>query len=86
MSEAEALAVRHKLAPAAIPFERTVGWITAVCIAIPLLVVLFIAWYRADHPAWVYGFGTVLWLAITAGLVWLAVVWPVRAYQATSTC
>lgn len=84
MSEATGLIIRHKLSPAAIPFERTVGWITAVCLAIPLLLGLLVAWYRADHAAWVYGLGAVLWVAIAAALAWHAVVWPVRAYEATS--
>lgn len=82
--EAEGPIVRHRLAPAAIPFERAVGWITAVCISLPLLLGLLIAWDRADHPAWVYGLGALLWVAIAAGLAWLAVVWPVWTHEATS--
>ena len=84
MTDTEAIRFRHKLAPAAIPFERTVGWITAVSISIPLLVAGLIVWSRGEHPAWLYGLGAVVWVAITGLLIWLAVVWPVRSYEATS--
>ena len=84
MSEIDGVRVRHKLAPAAIPFERTVGWITAVAISLPLLLVVVVASFKADYPSWVYGLAAVAWLAITCWLVWLAIVWPVRSYEATS--
>ena len=87
MNEIGGAGVRHKLAPAAIPFERTVGWITAAAISLPLLVVVVVATLRADYSPWglwLYGLGGLLWLAITAWLIWLAIVWPARAYEATS--
>ena len=87
MSDTVPTGVRQKLAPAAIPFERLVGWITAVAISLPLLLVVVVAWFRADYSpwgSWVYGLGGLLWLAITSGLVWLAIVWPARSYEATS--
>ena len=84
MSENDGAAVRRKLAPAAIPFERTVGWITAVTVSLPLLLIVVVAWLRGDYPSWVYGLGAVAWLAVTTLLVWLAMVWPARSYEATS--
>ena len=84
MTDTEGVRVRHRLAPAAIPFERAVGWMTAVSISMPLLVGLLVLWSRAEYPGWVYGLAALLWVAITAGLIWLAVVWPVRSYEATS--
>ena len=87
MSDTVPTGVRQKLAPAAIPFERLVGWITAVAISVPLLLVVVVAWLKADYSpwgAWVYGLGGLLWLAITCFLVWLAIVWPARSYEATS--
>jgi len=76
--------VRHKLAPAAIPFDRTVGWITAVSISVPLLLAFLIGYWAMSYPWWVYVLAAVLWVAITASLVWLAEVWPRRSYDATS--
>lgn len=84
MSENDGAAVRHKLAPAAIPFERTVGWITAVTVSLPLLLILVVAWFKGDYPSWVYGVGAFAWLVVTTLLVWLAMVWPARTYEATS--
>lgn len=84
MSEIDSVDVRHKLAAAAIPFERTVGWITAPAISLPLLLVVVVAWFKADYPTWIYGLSAVVWCAITCWLVWLAVVWPRRSYEATS--
>ncbi|MBA3638624.1 MAG: PH domain-containing protein [Acidobacteriota bacterium] len=76
--------VRHKLAPAAISFDRAVGWMTAVSISIPLLLALPIGYWATSYPAWLYVLAVVLWVAITAWLVWLAEVWPRRSYEATS--
>lgn len=76
--------VRHKLAPAAIPFDRAVGWMTAVSISIPLLLALLIGYWATSYPWWLYVLAVVLWVAITAWLVWLAEVWPRRSYEATS--
>lgn len=84
MSEIDGGSVWHKLAPAAIPFERTVGWITTLAISVPLLVVVIVAWFKADYPSWIYGLAAVVWLAITCWLAWLAEVWPRRSYEATS--
>ena len=77
-------AASRRLAPAAISFDRTVGWITAASISIPLLLTMLIVALLASFSVWIWGAVAALWLALTSWLVWLAVVWPARSYEATS--
>lgn len=76
--------IRHKLAPAALSFDRAVGWITAVSVSIPLLIGLLISYWSTSHASWVYAVIAVLWVVLTGWLIWLAEVWPRRSYEATS--
>ena len=76
--------IRHKLAPAAIPFDRAAGWIAAVSISIPLLLGLLIGYWITAYPPWVYGLAAIIWVSLSVWLVWLAEVWPRRTYEATS--
>lgn len=84
MSETAPAGIRQRLAPAAVPFERTVGWITALTISTPLAVAVIVVYVLSAHPWWVYAIASMLWLVLTGWLVWLAVVWPKRSYDATS--
>jgi hypothetical protein len=84
MSETANASTTQKLAPAAIPFERMVGWITAASISVPLLLALLIGYWLTSYQRWVYVAPIALWVALTAWLVWLAEVWPARSYEATS--
>lgn len=84
MSDTAGEVARQKLAPASVPFDRTVGWITAASISIPLLLVMLVAWLLTSYPWWISGLCGIVWVGLTGWLVWYAEVWPARSYEATS--
>ncbi|HYJ80989.1 MAG TPA: PH domain-containing protein [Longimicrobiaceae bacterium] len=74
--------IRHP-DPRAVDLDRLVGWIVAVPLAGGSLAVLALIALLANPASWLLALFFGLWTALAAGLVWLAVRWPVIDHRRT---
>jgi len=74
----------RSLDPRAIPLERLEGWIATGCVSAGVLFGILIFAIASNAPAWAASLMSVLWLALTLGLIWHTLRWPELAFRHTS--
>ena len=73
----------RRLAPEVVLVERIGGWIFAGVVASGALLALTLGWVLDWFPSWLDALLAAAWLALAAGLGWLAHAWPPLEYRHT---